>query len=265
VQRGQGKLTFLGGVVLAAWTAFLIARWTTRSRIPNWEQPRRVAIVVQSVRANNDAFARRPIEELIERLPALETQLNFEYSRYREGKGPAFRFTAFGPIFGGESPPPPEAITGVWKYLLKSQDYASKLAARAELDPSDFDSIVYVVVMDWVPTEPLGMVRSKPVPTFSIARVQIDDDYPDRPLFVVARKLLHTLGAYDKLNSDGDPSIPNGLGDPEQNPLYPQVYANVMAGKVVVYPDELELPKALRQLSIAPDTAREIGWVVRQP
>ena len=50
---------------------------------------------------------------------------------------------------------------------------------------------------------------------------------------VVTHELLHTLGATDKYDRrTGQPLAPQGLGDPEQSPLYPQASGEIMAGRI---------------------------------
>ena len=49
---------------------------------------------------------------------------------------------------------------------------------------------------------------------------------------VMAHELLHTLGATDKYDPASDaPRFPEGYGDPRQVPLYPQQFAELMAGR----------------------------------
>jgi hypothetical protein len=79
---------------------------------------------------------------------------------------------------------------------------------------------------------------------------------------VLAHELLHTLGATDKYDlATGQPFAPVGLGDPEQEPRYPQAMGELMAGRVAVSPSDAEIPASLEQMLVGPATAREIGWV----
>jgi hypothetical protein len=78
---------------------------------------------------------------------------------------------------------------------------------------------------------------------------------------VLAHELLHTLGATDKYDpATGVPRVPDGLGDPAQDPLYPQGIGEIMAGRVAVSTDEAVIPESLGQMTVGPVTAREIGW-----
>ena len=78
---------------------------------------------------------------------------------------------------------------------------------------------------------------------------------------VIAHELLHVLGASDKYDpATGLPSVPVGLADPQQQPLYPQPAAEIMAGRVALSPTTARIPRSLAQCIIGPATAIEIGW-----
>lgn len=77
---------------------------------------------------------------------------------------------------------------------------------------------------------------------------------------VIAHELLHTLGASDKYDADGDPIYPEGFADPGDAPRYPQHAAELMAGRRAVAPDRAEIPENLERCVIGPKTAYEIGW-----
>jgi hypothetical protein len=74
-------------------------------------------------------------------------------------------------------------------------------------------------------------------------------------------ELLHTLGASDKYDRrSGRPLVPEGLGDPSQDPRYPQTQGEIMAGRIAVSATQAELPDSLADMVIGAATAREIGW-----
>jgi len=78
---------------------------------------------------------------------------------------------------------------------------------------------------------------------------------------VIAHELLHTVGATDKYNlADDAPRFPDGYGDPAQQPLYPQLTAELMAGRRMLAPDQWEQVDSLDEVVIGPSTALEIRW-----
>jgi hypothetical protein len=79
---------------------------------------------------------------------------------------------------------------------------------------------------------------------------------------VTAHELLHTLGATDKYDPHtNQPIHPNGYADPTQQPLLPQTYAELMAGRIPVSRTQSQIPESLQQVVIGPLTAAEIGWI----
>jgi len=78
---------------------------------------------------------------------------------------------------------------------------------------------------------------------------------------VIAHELLHAVGARDKYDpATGAPLVPLGLGDPEQQPLFPQENTEIMAGRRALSPTESEMPGSLRHVVVGPATALEIRW-----
>jgi hypothetical protein len=79
---------------------------------------------------------------------------------------------------------------------------------------------------------------------------------------IIAHELLHTLGATDKYRADDDaPRFPEGYGDPQQLPLYPQRYAELMAGRRMLSAHRWQQAESLDEVVIGSATALEIRWV----
>jgi hypothetical protein len=73
--------------------------------------------------------------------------------------------------------------------------------------------------------------------------------------------MLHTLGATDKYDFANDaPRFPDGYGDPRQVPLYPQVYAELMAGRRMLSATQWQQADDLDEVVIGPASAQEIRW-----
>lgn len=77
---------------------------------------------------------------------------------------------------------------------------------------------------------------------------------------IIVHELLHTLGATDKYESNGMPSYPGGFAEPDKEPLYPQEFAEIMAGRFAISEEEAQIPTSLDQSVIGPQTAKEINW-----
>ncbi|MCC7383985.1 MAG: hypothetical protein IT384_19240 [Deltaproteobacteria bacterium] len=77
---------------------------------------------------------------------------------------------------------------------------------------------------------------------------------------VIAHELLHTVSATDKYDPSGQPSAPDGLGDPARTPLYPQDRAEIMAGRIAITAGSAKIPESLDDCTVGPATASEVGW-----
>jgi len=79
---------------------------------------------------------------------------------------------------------------------------------------------------------------------------------------VVAHELLHTVGATDKYDaSTNQPTHPGGYAEPDKDPLLPQTFAEIMAGRIPWSTTQSEMPGSLDKVLIGTQTAQEINWL----
>ncbi len=79
---------------------------------------------------------------------------------------------------------------------------------------------------------------------------------------VLAHELLHTVGAIDKYDMNTTlPLYPIGYAEPDKKPVYPQVKAEIMGGRVPIARDKARMPEGLKTTVIGRATAAEIGWI----
>lgn len=79
---------------------------------------------------------------------------------------------------------------------------------------------------------------------------------------VIAHEAMHTLGATDKYDPATDmPRYPEGFAEPQRQPLYPQLRAEIMAGRRALSTVTAEMPASLREVVVGPLTAAEIRWI----
>ena len=75
------------------------------------------------------------------------------------------------------------------------------------------------------------------------------------------RLLLHAFGASDKYDlATGQPIYPLGYAFPDQQPLFPQTKAELMAGHIPLSQTTSKMPESLNQTLINEITAIELGW-----
>ncbi|MEM8547581.1 MAG: hypothetical protein AAGF46_05380, partial [Pseudomonadota bacterium] len=97
---------------------------------------------------------------------------------------------------------------------------------------------------------------------FGIVNAYAGRRYQARNNFVIAHEFLHTIGASDKYDySNNQPRVPEGLGEPDKTPLYPQRYAELMGGRIALTATSAEMPRGLRSVLIGTATAEEIGLI----
>ncbi len=79
---------------------------------------------------------------------------------------------------------------------------------------------------------------------------------------VLAHEMLHTLGATDKYDPRTlQPIYPIGYAEPGAQPVLPQRFCELMAGRVPLAPDQAAQPRWLEQCMLGPLTAKEIGFI----
>lgn len=78
---------------------------------------------------------------------------------------------------------------------------------------------------------------------------------------IITHEFLHTLGATDKYDpATNQPVYPDGYAAPDLQPLVPQRYAEIMAGRTPVSQTEATIPESLNDVVIGGLTAQEINW-----
>lgn len=79
---------------------------------------------------------------------------------------------------------------------------------------------------------------------------------------IITHEFLHTLGATDKYDPATNlPTYPDGYANPDLQPLVPQQFAEVMAGRMPVTQTEATIPESLNEVVIGDLTANEINWL----
>lgn len=161
-----------------------------------------------------------------------------------------------------ERPPvrPPEAslpATVLWSLRLRF--WAWRVSGHGK-DPEDVRVFVLYHDPALSPAVPhsLGLEKGLIGVVYAFA-VPVMDGGND---MVIAHELLHTLGATDKYDPvDDAPRFPDGYGDPHQLPLYPQKFAELMAGRRMISATSWEQPASLDEVLVGPATALEIRWI----
>lgn len=242
----------------------LVAVRDVRSRRgrTTWDATLDVAIVLVHA-PGAEPVSETSIDALRERAPALEARLGSEMERHgRTGVSP-FRFRVLGPVVPASARPEPdgEGIFELVRYTLAMREWLGDVDPRAGVIPEHFDTRIYVSARRPASaTRSTVEGRSEHGGRVGVVDVELDETMVDLTLFVVAHELMHTLGAEDAYEPTGRIRIPEGLVEPEREPLYPQRFAEIMArGRAVSAGSEV-LPETLNELGVGDVTAKAIGW-----
>lgn len=156
------------------------------------------------------------------------------------------------------APPSSDQWLKVMMWSLKMRYYGWKHQQDFKLKPN-----IQLFVLYYDPRNFNVLSHSTALAKGRIGRVNLfaSTQQHEQNMVVLAHELLHTLGATDKYDlATNLPIYPDGFAH-QQQPLYPQHQAELMAGRIPVSPSKAVIPNSLAQTVVGVKTAREIGWV----
>lgn len=225
----------------------------------NWKNSFYVAVYPVNVENNPQ------VEQYIQHLTAADFAeatdfLNSEAKRYGIPLYRPINIVLGKPI--SQLPPAPPVDGGILDIMLWSLKLRY-FAWRHEQDFSIHPQIhLYLLYFD--PKQHRSLSHSTALQKGRVGRVNLfgDASYSQQNLVILSHELLHTLGATDKYDfANNMPAFPDGYGNPQQQPLFPQAKAELMGGRLVINAGKAVIPKNLAQTVIGTKTAKEIGWV----
>lgn len=231
--------------------------WLTRVRTTSWEVP--LEAVVYPVNADGSGVASQYIAGL--------TPEDFQpVAKFLAGEGRRHGMTLADPLrveLSGEitSQPPVPPVDGTIPAIMLWSLRLRWWAWRVDNYQGPGDIKLFVLYYD--PAAQRQLDHSLGLEKGQLGVVKAFADRRDAPgnNVVIAHELLHTLGATDKYDlATGIPIFPDGFAEPERQPRYPQVQAELMGAVVPVAPDKIAMPEGLGQVVVGALTAKEIGW-----
>lgn len=255
--------TFFGTIRIALLLAVLAfvatGAWLDRRRSTDWDAPLRVT--VYPIATGEDATLRGHVAALTaadfgdlaaffateagEHGIALEEPVRVRVSHAAMARPPL--------------PADDAGFLGIATWSLRLRYWAWRIAMNDPLPTPDVQVFALYHPADGTSAAPDSLGLSKGL--VAIAQLYADDDAHGSNQVVIAHELLHTLGATDKYDRrTGQPRVPQGLGDPDQSPRYPQRLGEIMAGRIATSAGAAVIPESLETMRIGTETAREIGW-----
>ena len=250
------------GVLLVVLAIVATNAWLERRRSVSWRDSLYVAIV--PVAADDSATTRRLISELRpESFQPLEAFFAREARRYGLALDEPFRVELHPPVEALPPPAPDEPSpwsTMLWSlrmrwYAAHAGSMAGQPAAHVRMFVLYHDPLRNAELPHSVGLQKgrIGLVHAFASATMAGAN-----------LIVIAHELLHTVGATDKYDASSNaPRYPEGFADPGQQPRFPQLRAEIMAGRRALSDTQFEMPEDLDDCVVGATTAIEIGWTPR--
>ncbi len=245
-------------ILLFALATVAVGAWQTRSRIQSWQ--RTFDVVVYPVNGDRRDATEEYIRSLTnESFASIRGFMRREAERYKfDLVTPVDVF--LGPQVSTLPPAPPRggSTAGIMVWSLKLRYWAWR---NDDYPGSRPDIRIFAVFYDPATTPQVEHSIGLKEGLIGVANVFAVNHMTEENNVIVAHELLHTLGATDKYDpSTTQPLFPAGFADPEQLPLYPQEFAEIMAGRVPLSETESDTPRNLDLAIMGPKTAAEISW-----
>jgi hypothetical protein len=234
-------------------------KWSTGNRLSSWEKP--LWVTIYPVLADSEQSTLRYAQNLqVNSFQDIGLFVKQQASRYgHEFDSPLFVQVAQ-PLTALPPPLPVEnSGVGVMLWSLKMRWWVWRNTGQDGLAPDDVRMFVLYQQGDSnVPLERSVGIKNG---SYGVVNAIASRHMAARNRIVVTHELMHVLGASDKYDPyNGQPTSPGGLANPEQFPLYPQQYAEIMAGRISVSANNWRRPASLKSCVVGEVTANEIGW-----
>lgn len=245
-------------ILLLILLAILIDQWQQRARL-DWQNSFFVALY--PVNADGSAHTAQYIRQLKSTdFAALDDYFKQQSARYGVHIYQPVH-VQLGAAVPDIPPAPPQngAVLSVMWWSLKFRYFAWQNSPDVAIKPH-----IRLYLLYYNPATHHALSHSTALEKGQIGRVNLfaSPDQAAQNLVVVAHELLHTFGARDKYDlATGLPIFPLGYADAQQMPLYPQIRAELMGGRVPLSAEKAVTPDNLQQTTVGAATALEIGWL----
>ncbi|MGL3045232.1 MULTISPECIES: hypothetical protein [Acinetobacter] len=228
-----------------------------RDQNQNWSKP--VMVLLHPINADGLPTTQQYIQQLSgQDLNGAREYLEKAAQQYRDQ--PTYFYFNLGRELKALPPKVPEQAslidTVLWS--LKFRFYAWKQHQSADGSPS-----VTLYLNYYDPAQTKQLKHSTALQKGRIGSVNLfaSKKQAEQNKIVLVHELLHAFGASDKYDlATGQPLYPVGYAFPDQQPLFPQAKAELMAGHIPTSQTTSKMPDSLEQTLINAITAIELGW-----
>ncbi|WP_179993120.1 MULTISPECIES: hypothetical protein [unclassified Acinetobacter] len=236
---------------------FVVAVNAYRDQNQDWNKP--IFVLLHPINADGLATTQQYIQQLsVQDLKGTQEYLEKAAQQYR-GQ-PTYFYFNLGRELKELPPKVPEQAslidTVLWS--LKFRFYAWKQHQSTDGSPS---VTLYLNYYDPAQTKQLRHSTALQKGRIGSVNLFASKKQAEQNKIVLVHELLHAFGASDKYDlATGQPLYPVGYAFPDQQPLFPQAKAELMAGHIPTSQTTSKMPDALEQTLINAITAIELGW-----
>lgn len=238
--------------------------WLAKSRTTDWDKP--LKVVIYAINGDGSRVSQDYIDKLKnkdhENIEVFFADIEMFFAREATRYGLALD-NPVDVVFAGDidarppSPPSQGAKLAVVLWSLKLRYWA----ARHNDYPYPQDVQMYVLYFDPERSPTLAHSLGLQKGLLGVVNVFADRTMKQHNHIIIAHELLHTVGASDKYDAQtNQPLYPTGYGDPDQQPLFPQRHAEVMAGRIATGETTFSEAHRFKEVVIGAATAHEIKW-----
>jgi hypothetical protein len=247
-------------LLLSILFVIVVSTWMTERQMASWDRP--ILVTVYPIVADDQAETLRYAKEVdATDFEDINRFFERESKPYGFTVSPAFRFQV-APL-SRELPPkvPGQFDTaGIALWSLKMRWWSWLRDLDNDLVKPDIK--MFVLYHSLNGNGEVGISVGMRKGRYGLVKAYSRDSLADENLIVFTHEMLHVLGATDKyVLSTGEPIFPDGYADPNRKPLFPQVRAEIMGGRIPLNAYSSVMPDSLEACRIGRLTGKEIGFL----
>jgi len=247
-------------LLLSILFVIIVSSWMTEKRMAAWERP--ILVTIFPIVADEDTSTlefTRDVE--LSYFADVNRFFDRESGPYGFNVTPAFRFQ-LAPVSSELPPEVPDQFSsaGIAWWSLKMRWWSWMKDLKSDLVSPDIQ--MYVLFHGLNGGSEVGISVGMRKGRYGIVKAYAKESMSPHNLVVFTHELLHVLGATDKyVLTTGEPIFPQGFANPDQRPLFPQLKAEIMGGRIPLNSFSSKMADSLEECRIGRLTGEEIGFL----